>query len=316
MTVGNDYNEKEKLIIGTHNGIFHADEVVAIAILNLLYNGYKDIHVIRSRDLKLLRNKCNILVDIGGGNFDHHQKGGNGQRENGIKYASSGLVWREFGKQLIHKLDSSVGSEDIDRIWNITDNMLIQEVDMEDNGQGLNVHPFNYITNFLPKWNEENKDYDKNFEECLAITSSILENEIRKTISDILSEKYMNEKLENLSGNILEIPGQTFPWLSLVTNANEEGADIDFVIFKYPAGGYAVQCVPKSYNDKFSQRIPFPEEWAGEKENLPEISGLKSATFCHNGRFFATALEKEDALNMCDIATRKHMENISKQYKS
>ena len=87
-------------------------------------------------------------------------------------------------------------------------------------------------------------------------------------------------------------------------------------MFKYPAGGYAVQCVPKSYNDKFSQRIPFPEEWAGQTDDLPRISGIKSAILCHNGRFFARSAEKEDVIKMCEIATQKHNENISKQYKS
>ena len=34
------------------------------------------------------------------GDFDHHQKGGAGERENGIRYASFGLVWREHGEAL------------------------------------------------------------------------------------------------------------------------------------------------------------------------------------------------------------------------
>ena len=64
----------EPLIVGTHNGIFHSDEVVAIALLKILYKNIKQINVIRSRDLKMLKAKSTILIDIGGGKFDRYEK--------------------------------------------------------------------------------------------------------------------------------------------------------------------------------------------------------------------------------------------------
>ena len=67
---------EKKFIIGTHNGIFHSDEIVACGILKNLFKDVKEVEIIRSRDIKLLNEKCNILVDIGGGKFDHHQIGG------------------------------------------------------------------------------------------------------------------------------------------------------------------------------------------------------------------------------------------------
>ena len=48
---------KNILTIGTHNGIFHSDEVVACAILCLI-NSNMPIHILRSRDNKML-NLCN-----------------------------------------------------------------------------------------------------------------------------------------------------------------------------------------------------------------------------------------------------------------
>ena len=47
--------DNNSLSIGTHNGIFHCDEIIAISILDLLYSGTKNINVIRSRDLELLK---------------------------------------------------------------------------------------------------------------------------------------------------------------------------------------------------------------------------------------------------------------------
>lgn len=303
---------KENLVIGTHNGIFHTDEVLGISILNLLYKDHRNIYVIRSRDIDYLRNNCNILVDIGGGKFDHHQKGGNGERPNGVKYASSGLVWKEFGELLINKLSNcSLSLDEVNKVFKIIDENIIEQIDNEDNGELNDSHLFQYTSVFLPNWNDEEKDYDKAFEKCARITADILESEIKRNISMVLAEKYINNKVENLEGNVIEIPSQTFPWQTLITNLNEMGNDIDFVVFKYPAGGYALQCVPKSCKDLFSQRVSLPENWAGETNNLPEISGVKSATFCHNGRFFARANKRDDIFKMCDIATKEYKkENV------
>ena len=55
-------NRNNTLSIGTHNGIFDSDEVLACAILCLV-NAEKSILILRSRDLKML-NSCDICFDI------------------------------------------------------------------------------------------------------------------------------------------------------------------------------------------------------------------------------------------------------------
>ena len=55
---------KEMMKIGTHNGAFHCDEVLACAMLKQLPE-YKDAEIIRSRDQAEL-DKCHIVVDVGG----------------------------------------------------------------------------------------------------------------------------------------------------------------------------------------------------------------------------------------------------------
>jgi len=64
--------------IGTHDGIFHCDEVLACAMLKHLPN-YANSTVIRTRDESILE-QCDIVVDVGGvynhdkKRYDHHQK--------------------------------------------------------------------------------------------------------------------------------------------------------------------------------------------------------------------------------------------------
>jgi uncharacterized UPF0160 family protein len=88
--------------VATHPGNFHADDVFAIAVLGLVHG---PLDVVRTRD-EAVQDAADLRVDVGGrsdpatGDFDHHQKGGAGERPNGIRYASLGLVWRAHGEGL------------------------------------------------------------------------------------------------------------------------------------------------------------------------------------------------------------------------
>ena len=54
--------------------------------------------------------------------------------------------------------------------------------------------------------------------------------------------------------------------------------------------------------EEFNQRIPFPKEWAGQTDKLSVISGVKDATFCHNGCFFVRANTYSGIRKMCILA--------------
>lgn len=70
----------------------------------------------------------------------------------------------------------------------------------------------------------------------------------------------------------------------------------------YPSnrGGYGIKTIKKSLEDK-TDRLPFPESWAGlEKEELEKVSGIKDIEFCHTGRFLVTCKTKEAAYQVLD----------------
>ncbi|KAG1660405.1 UPF0160 protein MYG1, mitochondrial [Nymphon striatum] len=75
-----------KQTVVTHNGNFHADDVFSVAALKSIFPSFE---LIRTRDLETIA-KADIVIDVGGeydadaGRFDHHQRGGAGERENGI----------------------------------------------------------------------------------------------------------------------------------------------------------------------------------------------------------------------------------------
>lgn len=302
----------DTLCIGTHNGIFHCDEVIAVSILNILFDGRKNVEVIRSRNIEFLNNTTDFMIDVGGGKFDHHQKGGNGKRENGVEYASAGLIWREFGKQVVEILsEGNLKRDSIEKIFNMIDNDIIQNIDREDNGQNQVIHQFQFIKQFLPDWYDSLADSDKNFEDCANITSEILRKIIKGYISNELAKCEIQYRLNSPKyhqGDVLFINAQTMPWLESVIDYNNNNEDnaVNFVVFPYPDGGYALQCVPPSMEDTFSQRISLPNNWAGETTDLANISGVDSATFCHRGKFFARAQNFTDIIKMCNLATEEY----------
>ena len=79
------------IVIATHNGSFHADDVFGVAVLLLLHPGAE---LVRTRDAELSA-KADFAVAVGGewdagrGRFDHHQRGFRGARESGVVYASA-----------------------------------------------------------------------------------------------------------------------------------------------------------------------------------------------------------------------------------
>src|SRR5919107_4332898 len=113
--------------VATHPGNFHADDVFAVATLGLAEGA---LEVVRTRDRELIA-AADARIDVGGrddpatGDYDHHQKGGAGARENGVRYASFGLVWRRYGAAL-------TGDEETARA---IDDRLVQGVDANDTGQ-------------------------------------------------------------------------------------------------------------------------------------------------------------------------------------
>lgn len=303
--IGKTANAKCALNFGTHSDVFHCDEVTGTAIFELAFME-KDIYVVRTKETQEL-NKLDIVIDIGGGRLDHHIAGFNICRETGEKYASAGLVWRAFGEMAIRNVMNekriSITEKEIQLVKEQIDRDIIVFVDMEDNGEKVSQHVLSFIPQFLPTW-LETPDYDAAFMRAEKLVYDILKEYIKNKITQFPTQKELQKRYSSIEDGVLEIPAQRMQWLEEVLNYNEShNFAVKFVIFPYPAGGWAAHCVPPSLKEKFKQLVPFPKEWAGGNEKtLPAISGIHDATFCHNGRFFAKAKSKESVMKMCRIA--------------
>jgi uncharacterized UPF0160 family protein len=111
--------------VATHGGLFHTDEVFAIAIMKDLFPEKMELHKGGSRDFiqylrlqdrgrfeQLKKSTSTAVLDAGQSydfdnyNLDHHQPGGAGKRENGIDMATAGLVWKHWGHEWIDYIDT------------------------------------------------------------------------------------------------------------------------------------------------------------------------------------------------------------------
>lgn len=289
----------------THAGTFHADEVFATVVLENIVDK-DEIKICRANEVEKEVNA--IVYDIAGGKLDHHQKGGNGVRDNEISYASFGLVWKKYGKEFLEK----IGFNDIEELQRMVDRKIVQEVDSNDNGELQINNNFNLdilsisklISLYNSKWDEDDRQ-NEHFSEAVGFARVVLEKILDSSCSKIKAKSLFNEEYKNIDGKYM-ILKQAMPWKEfLLEKEDEKSKNILYVIHPSNRGGYNIVAVPKKLNS-FENRKSFPIEWAGLKgKDLQEKSGISTARFCHNNRFICVTETLEDAIRLAEIAVNK-----------
>lgn len=284
----------------THSGTFHADEVMASVIL---LNKFGSMRIYRTNKVN---NEDAFIYDVGFGKYDHHGIDFDKTRDNGIKYASCGLIWHEFGKDIVKNL----GISDIDSFFESVDKNLIMDIDRDDNGQTLKNEPEvkvqgipNLIGSFNPAWDENGKE-NKNFLKAIDFANTIFNNMINKMVAKEKARKIVEEKIEESTGGIL-ILDNYMPWKDIVlTSNNPKAKDILYAVFPSKRGGYNVVATPVS-SGSFDVKKTFPEKWAGkENEELQKISGIDTITFCHKNLFICSCKTYEDAIKVAKLSLK------------
>lgn len=270
--------------IYTHGGVFHADDVMSVAVINQVCDKYRlpRPHVNRIFDQEQAKElaKDNIVFDIGLGEYDHHQKD-NEVRENGIPYAALGKIWRTVGEAL-------VGEKIAKRI----DETFIQVFDKTDNGLEPNMLS-TVISMSNPNWDSDETPDDafyKAVDLANTILSTTIESELSKERAEVIVQNAANEMEDGII--VLE---KFVPWLDYVQH-NVPNAN--FIVFPSKRGGYNVQTVPELGEKQ--GKILFPEKWLGATD---ESLGM---TFCHPGNFLASFETRKQAVTAAKIATDEY----------
>lgn len=292
---------KTKLQVLTHSGSFHADELFACATL-LLWAEKNNcrLEITRSRDEAALKG-ADIVVDVGmlydqaKNRFDHHQRGGAGVRKSGVPYASFGLVWLKYGKEVCS--DEEVAAR--------IEKDLVVPIDARDNGVNisrmteLGIHDHrtsDMICNFNPTAQESGKSVDEQFKKALDFAFEILKREIAwaKAWSD--GKKEALKEIEKQQNPEILILDKNIEWHEAVS----ENKSIKFVIYPHRNGKHwCVECGKNDLEDYDSDRANLPQKWWSLKgEELQEATGISDTLFCANRGWFGTAESKEGVLEM------------------
>ncbi|MEI6896724.1 MAG: MYG1 family protein [Psychromonas sp.] len=287
----------DKTIV-THNGNFHADDVFSMAALKHIFPSFK---LIRTRDLALIA-QADLVIDVGGeydpanGRFDHHQRGGAGQREDGTPYSSFGLIWKAYG------LEICKGNQDV---TNSVDAGLVSTIDAIDCGhvQGVatGISLSQTISMFNPTWQEEG-DFDGCFNEAVEFAFAILTRFIASAQGGISAKEIVAKAIENAEDPRVIVLEKYVPWKRTVHALSQQAL---YMIYPSQTGQWRIQTVPVEPGS-FEDRKSLPQPWAGLSDKaLQAVTGIDDAMFCHNGLFIAGSASFASAMKMASIALQE-----------
>jgi len=297
-----------KKTLVTHNGTFHADDIFAVATLMLLHDD--QISIVRTRDESVV-DKADMVVDVGmeydpsRQRFDHHQEGGAGARVNGIPYSSFGLVWKEYGEEICG--DRAVAADIEER--------LVASIDALDNGVDTTSrvkdgYPFRYSISdvmwlYRPTWEEASEEtLYAGFLKAVSLAKFIISREIDKLKSDFKAQEYIRSVYEMSQDKRILILDSCAPWEKVVSAFPETL----FVVHPSLASdvNWSAEVVRDDSTTFSSNRISFPESWAGKREDeLRAITGIDGAIFAHRARFKVVADSKQAVLALVNIALKE-----------
>ena len=298
--------KKRKIRIVTHGTGFHSDDVFGVATL-LLFLKDKDVEVIRTWDMEII-SQGDYVLDIGGvydpdtNRFDHHQEGGAGKRENGIEYASFGLIWKKFGSDV-------AGSPEV---ATQIDRRLVQPVDAVDNGIELlepiieGVFPYTLqrvVGTFEPTHNPTPEDLFKGFMDAVVFAQKILYSEIDIAQKFCAAQQRAQSLYEKSEDKRIIIFDTEDTWgRNILTNTLVPFSEPLYFVHPHKTGNWQVVAVTTGVMT-YEMRKRFPEEWSGKRdEALAKITGIADATFCHRSGFMCVAKTKEGAIALAHKA--------------
>ncbi|MBM76125.1 MAG: hypothetical protein CMK59_12050 [Proteobacteria bacterium] len=281
------------MLVLTHSGKFHADDVLSWALLCLFFPSPKKL--IRSRDPQYLE-KADLIFDIGGvydakkKQFDHHQA----QYKGTLSSAGMILLWLKDSKYIDEQLFERLQKD------------IVNHVDAVDNGITLPQKEHLDFTVLIDGYNngcQTLEDFDKAYFKASSVAKNVLENilcahnEEQRAIQTVKEEL---SKSDISKSNILFFDSYISwkgPYFQLRENHHTE-----FVIFQSLNKTWQAVAIPPEL-ESFAQKRSFPESWAGKRgSDLAKITGFQSAEFCHKNRFIAVFYSLRDLLSAMNNA--------------
>ncbi|KAJ3132423.1 hypothetical protein HDU90_006938 [Geranomyces variabilis] len=318
-------------VITTHSGSFHADESLAVSMLQLLPE-YRNASIVRTRDPAMIA-QGDIVVDVGGEylpeklRFDHHQRGFKETfNENyDILLSSAGLVYKHFGQRVIAELLKWQASDPrLPVVYQKIYDDFVLAFDGIDNGVSQydaslkpryrdSTNASGRVSKLNPWWNETNVDYQERFLKAVAMVGAEFQDRVRYTAlawlpgRELVVSALAARRAHDPQGRIMVL-ARFCPWKEHLHLLEEEQKIPEaerplYVLYEDDtAKQWRIQAVSIS-PESFTSRKPLPEPWRGIRDQaLSDLTGIPGGVFVHASGFIGGNQTKEGAMKMAQTA--------------
>lgn len=272
----------------THSGPFHADDVLAWALIKVFYA--PDAAVVRTRDGAVI-DAADLAFDVGGrydpgaGRFDHHQSSYQGP----LSSAGMVLAWLEATGHVEPAAASKLRDE------------LVDYVDAVDNGRLLPdraVPCFARLVELFTAGPSTAEGYDEAFQRAAdmamgAVRGIVAELEQeRAAVATVLAAMADAES----AGRAVIFLDRYLRWKPIYYANGGEEHPTDYVLFPGIEGSWRLVAIaPEEHS--FAQKRPLPAPWAGlTGSSLAAVTGVPGSLFCHKNRFIAVFATRDAAI--------------------
>ena len=290
--------DDKTLRIATHNGKFHADELLSIAMIKYAIERASSLsstrkcpvkfEIIRTRDQKKIE-EADIAVDVGDGQFDHHST--TDRYPNGIQMSSCGKV-----------LSAVEGDSVLVALMNSWTLYAVQTTDNGEKSFKFTNNFFNWVGLMNETYSEmkaSDQNNDKPFYLALEMVEILYKRMYKAAKEHILAQGYLQHCTRHFRQQILELPSSSVPWKY-------------FVAFQLPTikailcpdssnDTWTVRWVPK-YMGAHETKLLWPVEWRSEKDACEGNTTLAAkkyefgCRFCHKSLVMANFDSRDHAL--------------------
>ncbi|MDP6932481.1 MAG: MYG1 family protein [Myxococcota bacterium] len=270
--------------VATHSGPFHADDVLAIALLRVFLD--ENLRVVRSRRPEDWK-RADIVLDVGGvfapdqRRFDHHQVAYTGA------LSSAGMVldWLEREQKVTPHLASHLRSR------------LVDYVDEVDNGR---VAPdpalpcFSSLVAACSQGAGHVDDHDAAFLRVATFSAQVVRG-LTQAFQDARAARSIVERAMEDAVNhqrAVIYLGHYCRWKPAYFELGGANHPTDYVVFPSDST-WRLYCIPVA-EDSFQNKRDLPASWGGRTdEELSRIIGVEGAMFCHKNLFLSVFDNRE-----------------------
>lgn len=267
------------MLVVTHSGPFHADEVFAYALLRVFLGD--ELELVRTREPAIIA-RADIAIDVGGeydasrGRFDHHQQSYPGS----LSSAGMVLSWLEHAGKVPARWAAQLRADWVDHI---------DAVDTGRRSPAAGVPCISTTVAMLAEQASSPAEFDARFLDALAMCEGVLrgfqarERRSEEAITAVVAAMRQAEA----AGSRILVLDRYYKWKRPYFEHGGARHPTEYVLFPEEGGRWQLLGIPPEAGDRGTKR-PLPVEWAGLADDaLSAVVGVPGAKFCHKNRFLA-----------------------------